>query len=276
MLEDGLCRLYFSSRDQANRSHVGYAEFDVSTALPTLERVCQAPILAPGGLGEFDDHGVYAASLVKHDQQDMLYTIGWNPGAVPPLFYASIGLSTAPSGSAAFQKQARFPLLARGEHDPCLVTSPVVLKLQDGWKMWYVSGYRWDWIDGVPQSFYNVKYAESQDGIHWQRTGHVCIDQASANESNISRFWVCKGEDEYHGWFASHDIGEPYSIKYARSPDGKHWQRQPGFQLHTRGETWDSEAQAYPAVLVTTKRKLMFYNGNGFGKTGIGVAECLE
>jgi hypothetical protein len=35
---------------------------------------------------------------------------------------------------------------------------------------------------------------------------------------------------------------------------------------------WDSEMIAYASVLSTLRRKLLFYNGNDFGRTGFGLA----
>ena len=32
--------------------------------------------------------------------------------------------------------------------------------------------------------------------------------------------------------------------------------------------------QCYPCVVENDDRLLMFYNGNGFGKSGLGYAEC--
>jgi hypothetical protein len=38
-------------------------------------------------------------------------------------------------------------------------------------------------------------------------------------------------------------------------------------------EGWDSTMIAYPCVLEVDGRRLMFYNGNGFGAEGFGWAE---
>ncbi len=37
----------------------------------------------------------------------------------------------------------------------------------------------------------------------------------------------------------------------------------------------DSEMQCYPHVINLNERLVMFYNGNGFGRTGIGYAEYV-
>lgn len=270
-LSNGLYRVYFASRDADQRSHVGFFEIDLDD--PTqIQRMSDKPVLAPGPLGHFDDHGIYAASVVRHGELVYLYTIGWNPGVRPPLFYASIGMAVSEDGGVTFKKYGRSPIMARSEHDPCLVTSPVVLKDAGLWRMWYVSGYRWEEIDGRPASHYHIKYADSADGIHWRRDGVVCIDHANDEERNIARCCVLKQGDGYLAWYSFSD-GSGYRIGFAKSPDGIAWGRQDadaGIGLSESG--WDSEAIAYPCVVRHGERLYMLYNGNGFGKDGIGLA----
>src|SRR4051794_17283017 len=102
-LEGNLYRVYFASRDAQNRSHIGFVEFDMRAPTNIL-RISAAPVLAPGPLGHFDDHGVYAASIVRDRQALFLYYIGWNPGARSPLFYSSIGLAQTEDQGITFSK----------------------------------------------------------------------------------------------------------------------------------------------------------------------------
>jgi predicted GH43/DUF377 family glycosyl hydrolase len=57
------------------------------------------------------------------------------------------------------------------------------------------------------------------------------------------------------------------------SHDGIHWERkddETGITVSEKG--WDSEAIAYPYCIKVKNKWIMFYNGNGFGKTGFGYA----
>ncbi len=52
------------------------------------------------------------------------------------------------------------------------------------------------------------------------------------------------------------------------------WNRQDnnsGIEISKEG--WDSLMQTYPSVIQVKTDKFLFYNGNGFGKTGIGFAK---
>lgn len=270
-VKDSLYRIYFSSRDERNRSHVGYFDVDLENPERVL-RVSEKPVLEPGPLGYFDDHGVYAASVVRHCDRIYMYTIGWNPALEPPLFYASIGLAVSEDGGSSFEKVGNTPIMTRSDYDPCLVTSPVVLKDNDRWRMWYVSGYRWEESGNSLQSHYHIKYAESDDGMHWNREGTVCIDHIFPGEKNIARACVHKSEDLYCSWY-SYNCGYGYRIGYAESRDGIRWKRKDGeVGIDLSDSGWDSEAMAYPYVIEYGERLFMFYNGNGFGRDGVGMA----
>ncbi len=64
-----------------------------------------------------------------------------------------------------------------------------------------------------------------------------------------------------------------YRIGYAESLDGIHWKREDdlaGIDVSKAG--WDSEMIAYPHVVDKDGILYLFYNGNGFGQSGIGAA----
>jgi hypothetical protein len=69
------------------------------------------------------------------------------------------------------------------------------------------------------------------------------------------------------------DKNAQYRAGYAVSLDGIHWDRNDadaGIDVSDTG--WDSEAIAYPYCIKIRDKIVMFYNGNGFGKTGFGYA----
>ncbi len=271
-LEGTHYRVYFASRDVQNRSHVGWFDIDLEDPTAVLA-VAEEPVLVPGPLGHFDDHGIYAASVVRDADVIHLYTIGWNPGVPDPLFYASIGHAVSRDGGETFTKSGSAPMLARSEHDPCLVTSPFVVKEEDRWRMYYVSGYRWDEDDSGLHSNYHIKYAESQDGTTWKRDGRVCLDTIG-DERNIGRTCVVHGPDGWEAWYSFTRAGQ-YRIGVAFSDDGLTWQRRDDLAgVSPSGEPWDSEAQAYPYVISHGTQRFMFYNGNSFGRDGVGLAIC--
>jgi hypothetical protein len=269
-LGGGVYRVYFSGRDDRSRSHVGFFDIDLNT--PDYATTAPRLVLEPGPLGCFDADGIYAESAVRVGNDVRLYTIGVTTGRIRPLFSALIGLATSGDGGTSFVKAGLGPIMARSEYDPCLVTAPYVMREGDRWRMWYVSGTAWTEEPHGLQSHYHVKYAESDDGISWRRDGRVCIDWIGPGETNIARLWVVRDGGLYLGWYSVSGSGG-YRIGYAESADGLAWTRRDELAgIAPSSDGWDSTAQAYPAVVRHGDRWFMFYNGNAFGRDGIGLA----
>ena len=136
------------------------------------------------------------------------------------------------------------------------------------WRMWYVSAVSWEPRPEGARHHYLIKYAESDDGIHWRRDGRVAIPFEGDDEYAMGRPHVIKEGCVYRMWFCVR--GDRYRIAFAESDDGLVWRRCAAIPP-TAGQ-WDAEMQAYPMVLPDGARWLMFYNGNGYGATGFGCA----
>src|SRR5579859_4182967 len=165
-LEGSLFRIYFSARDRFNRSYTGSIVVDILQPRKLLD-LSTTPVLAPGELGEFDDSGAMATWLVSVGDIRYLYYIGWNLGVTVP-FRNSIGLAVS-KGGAGFTRYASGPILDRSMHEPHFCASCCVLPGIDQWRMWYLACTGWRKTSSKPEHHYHIKYAESKDGITWQR-----------------------------------------------------------------------------------------------------------
>ena len=248
---------------------VTFAELDLDD--PASIQYRESPVVDLGPLGSFDDSGATMSCVVRHEGRELVYYTGWTLGRTVP-FTFFVGCAVSEDDGKTFTKISAGPILDRNDVDPFLTASPWVL-VEDGlWRMWYVSGTGWRSVDGEPRHWYHVKYAASDDGIHWRRDGIVCIDYESELEHAISRPCVIRDGDVYRMWFSAR--GDAYRFGYAESRDGIHWKRRDADAgLPPWNDEWSNEMQCYPAVLDHGDRRYLFYNGNGFGATGIGWAE---
>ena len=170
-----------------------------------------------------------------------------------------------------WQRQSPAPLLDRSAADPLLTASPCVLRDGGTWRMWYVSGARWTSSAGGPRHYYHIRYAESDDGLTWRRDGRTAIDFKAADEYAIARPCVVKDRDGYRMWYSGDD-GRGYRIGYAESADGIRWTRlDERAGIAPVASSWE-EVQAYPWVVVTGDTEYLLYNGNDFGRAGVGLA----
>jgi hypothetical protein len=195
-IDDDLYRIYFSGRDRLNRSLIGYVEIDINDPQQILE-LAEKPVLGLGNLGAFDDNGVSPTWLVNHGGQKYLYYFGWNKGSLVRAAEVS-GLAISKDGGRTFERHSRAPIIDRTDREPylILVISCILIEGQT-WRMWYDSADEWQNPE-LPR--YNIKYAQSNDGIYWQRDGTVSVNYKSADESRVSRASVLKDDDVYKMW----------------------------------------------------------------------------
>ena len=278
-LEPGKLRLYYGARDTHNRMRISF--FDVNAAYPAeILYQHKTPVLELGDIGHFDDSGVMPSDVVRVGEKVFLYYVGWNVG-VTSRYRTAIGLAISEDGGETFKKVAPGPIMDRTMEDPVSISCQSV-RYEDGlFRTWYMSYTRWKERDGQAEPFYEIKYADSEDGIHWRRTDQTCIPLRD-NEGGVACPTVLYDASGYKMWYSTRgsgdyrgDASESYRIGYATSTDGIAWDRKDHrCKLDTSEAGWDSEMVAYPSVIQLGDRVLMFYNGNGFGRSGIGYAEA--
>lgn len=276
-LNDEILRIYFSCRNKDGHSIPTYMEVEANNPR-NIVYLNDGPILPLGKLGTFDDSGIMPSWLITHNNKKYLYYIAWNP-QVTVSYRLSIGLALSEDNGKSFFKVSEGPLCDRAIDEPYFNTAPCVLKRNEVWKMWYVSCTKWENIKGKPEPFYHVKYAESMDGMHWKKTSKVCVDYDEFAEA-IGRPCVFIENGTYKMIYSYRsatdyrtDPGRSYRLGYAESSDGVEWTRKDDEVGIERSEFgWDSEMIEYCFVYRHQNVKYLFYNGNGFGKSGIGYA----
>jgi len=268
-IEGDIFRVYYCGRNAKNQSLIGWAEIDVTNPSKIL-KTPENPALDMGELGAFDDNGVTGSWLINHDGKKYMYYIGWKPKSTTR-FGLMTGLAISKDGGETYQRFSRAPILNLTDREPfSILTAPCVLKDQGLWKMWYVSCEGWIHAD-LPK--YNIKYAESDDGLTWRQPGNVCVDFKSDKETALARPCVLFEKGLYRMWYSYKDPAIGYRMGYAESKDGLQWERLDelsGLDVSVSG--WDSEMIQYPFVFDHKGKRYMLYNGNGYAVDGVGLA----
>ena len=192
-------------------------------------------------------------------------------------------MAVSEDGGLTFERVFEGPVVDRTKDEPYFCATPFVMVDDGVWRMWYASGTGWVVVDGHPEPRYQIKYAESPDGLEWTRDNTTCIEYGFEDEANarpavikedgIYRMWYCfRGSYDYRT-----DVEQSYRMGYAESEDGIHWKRKDKEAGIARSEDgWDSEMIGYPHVYELEGHKYMLYNGNGFGRSGFGYAVLEE
>jgi hypothetical protein len=280
---DDFVRIYFSTRSEdagGFLSHIAYV--DVDRDLTRVRGVAGQAVLPLGGLGCFDEHGIFPMNVVRHGDEVWGYTCGWSRRRSVPVETA-IGLAISRDGGRTFARTGPGPIMGPAPDEPFLVGDGFVLEHGGRWHMWYIFGTAWAPpvpADPAPARVYKIAHAESADGIHWQRDGQCIItDRLGADECQaLPTVFQCDGV--WHMYFCyryatdfrrNHARG--YRLGYAYSTDLRQWTRDDAAAgIDVSPDGWDSEMQCYPHVFWCGGTAFLLYNGNAFGRSGFGVA----
>jgi len=280
-VRSGVLRIYFGARDRKGHSQTSYIEVEAARPENVLY-IHDKPVLPLGRPGTFDDSGIMPSWIVNHQNRKYLYYVGWNVKVSVP-YHLSIGLAVSEDQGQSFAKVSEGPMLDRSIDEPFFNTAPCVHCEEDTWRMWYVSCTGWETETERAEPRYHVRYAESPDGVRWRRTNHACIDYSGETDA-IGRPCVYKQQGRYRMLYSYRDVwdyrtnrSQSYRLGYAESSDGISWTRRDsevGIERSVSG--WDSEMMEYCYVYHCDDQSYLFYNGNEFGKTGIGYAVLAE
>ena len=267
--ESSIYDIYVTGRDSQNRSSIGLVSLDLKNPHQILSISPQA-IFSLGELAAFDENGVSYPSLVQFKNTCYMSYVGWMPTTMSRFQnHAGMAYETKPH---SFHRLSKAPILERTDLEYSGTGSACMMAEGELLKMWYTSFIRWERCpDESIKHYYVIRYAESTDAKHWTRSEHICINFQNDTEFAISRPSVLKLGDTYHMWFAYR--GAEYRIGYASSKDAINWQRDDSLAgISTSTEGWDSKAVCYPHVFQHDDDIYMIYNGNHYGKEGLGLA----
>jgi hypothetical protein len=273
LMHGDIYRIFYCGRDSSNKSSVGAVDIDIVKRRVICEH--EEPIFEYGPAGSFYADGVSIGSCYTVGGVLYMLFMGWQ---TPPHahFRGDVGRLVV-GADLGLRLDNQVPFMASDATDPISLSYPWVCKEREGdYIMWYGSTRTWDAGNG--EMLHAINYATSVDGLEWRREG-LAVPYELGSAQAFSRPTVaCDASGSYEMWFSYRGgIGTKYRIGYAVSQDGRSWRLaldEVGIDVSSTG--WDSEMIEYPYVFNHKGRRYMLYNGNGYGKTGFGLAALID
>lgn len=269
LLAGDVYRVFFSGRDYKNRSSVGAVDIDIVKR--TLLQVHQQPFFEHGPEGSFYADGVSIGNCYTAGNVQYMLFMGWQT-STEAHWRGDVGrLIVSPDLQLKLDSEP--PFMGTSTLDPISLSYPWVMEnLLGGYSMWYGSTKSWDAGNG--EMLHVINYASSSDGHDWHREGLAIPYQLGTAQAFSRPTVIGNAHSGFEMWFSYRSgTGETYRIGYATSPDGKTWKlalEDTGIDVSESG--WDSEMIEYPYVFEHKNHRYMLYNGNGFGRSGFGLA----
>jgi predicted GH43/DUF377 family glycosyl hydrolase len=275
-LDDGTLRVYVQCRDAHNVGRVGFVDLDPADPRKVI-RVSTHPVLDIGAPGAFDDSGVFQTTVLRApDGRLLMYYVGFE--LCRKIRYRLLtGLALSEDQGTSFRRIQTTPVLERSPGEEYFRCGPWVLPESGIFRMWYVAGSGWEQVEGKSVPAYDLRYAESRDGIRWPASGQVVMPLDHAREHGLGRPVVRRCADGYQMFYSTRRLNPPgYRMGFATSADGLTWERRDAqWGLDVSASGWDAESVEFGVDIQTTGKTWLLYNGNDFGGTGFGIAERI-
>lgn len=273
-------RIFYTTRPAIGKdgNYVTYIRYvDLQKNDFKIIEFSEKPVIDLGGIGEFDEFGTMPGDFIEFNDSIYMYYTGWQRMKSVPYTF-SIGLAISNDGGNSFKKTSKGPLVSISAENPFSVGSGAAITEDGIHHLFYIAGTDWFEIKNKLEHSYAIKHATSNDGINWDVSHGMVIEQKNKFEA-IAAPTIIKINNSYHMWYSYRDSfnfrdGQgSYKIGYAHSKDLFKWIRDDnnsGISLSEEG--WDSKMICYPFVIKIKEKIYMFYNGNTFGKFALGYA----
>ncbi|MDX6378728.1 MAG: hypothetical protein QOE98_3031 [Gaiellaceae bacterium] len=277
VLPDGTVRVYFSTADARGRSRPYVVDVDPADPTRALAGP-RGPLVELGDPGCFDDNGVVVTSVVHGPSGAIyLYYVGFEL-CVGIRYRLFTGLAISTDGGTTFARHGGVPVLDRTDAERFFRCGPHVRYEGGRFRMWYVAGSDWTDVGGRQLPVYDIRYAESADGIVWPDEGERIVVADDVREHGLGRPWIDRRNGTELLLLSVRDrAAASYRLGCAtREETGAYRRCDDVVGLDVSAAGFDDEAISYLAVADTPAGTLGFYNGNGFGAAGIGVVRLLD
>jgi hypothetical protein len=269
---DGRIRVLCAFLDADRIGRCGWVEVDAEQPDRVLA-VSRQPALDVGAPEAFDEHGVTPLSVVRlPDGLLRLYYAGWQRGGGGARYTLFTGAAHSDDDGVSFERVSETPVLDRADGELHVRSSGHVRPSGDGWRMWYAGGSEWVGTGDHAKPRYALRHAASADGLTWPG-GSVCL-APEPGELGFSRPCIVERDGSMRMWYSLRTVARTYELGYAESRDGLEWRRlddRAGLERGPEG-AWDGEMVGLSSLVETADDTFLFYNGNGYGATGFGVA----
>lgn len=261
-------RVFYSGRDDKNRSSVGAVDIDIVKSIIVADYY--EPFFTYGRENSFYSHGVSIGNCYEADGKRYILFMGWQ---VRPdrHWRGDIGRLLV-NDDLSLSLDSEEPFIASDQENPISLSYPWVEALTEGgYRMWYGSTVSWDAGNG--EMLHIIKSAVSSDGHHWLMAEEGIPYKIGVAQA-FSRPTVVIDDDNIDMWFSYRcGSGIAYRIGHACKKGERAWELDLEKTVLSPSESgWDSEMVEYPFVFEHKGKKYMLYNGNGYGKSGFGLA----
>jgi hypothetical protein len=263
-------RVFFSTRNIENKSSVSFFDLDMET-LSVID-IALEPI-ATFMPNTFYDHGISIGSIYeKGDGKKFMTFMGWTMDHLRDHWMGYLGEMLLEDEK--YLTIQPMPLISPKDlFDPISISYADIVRFGGLYYAFYGSTITWD--AGNQEMIHTIQLAISKDGDVWEKKGIVLPFEKNKIQA-FSRPTIIRIGEEWHMWFSYRSGNrDQYKIGHAKTNDLYVWDLalEEASLYPDLSIAWESEMVEYPYVFKYKENIYMLYNGNSYGKTGIGICQ---
>jgi len=264
-IEDCLFRIFFNSRDENQRSSVYSIDFDLDSRR-SIPNTLKVQFLLKSSDSYFKD-GVSLGSHFELSGVTWIGFMGWtNP--VMKHWYGKIGKFRLNS-NFDFESIEAKPWFDLDSFDSTSLSYPAVYFSEKIMHVWYGSTRTWDAGNG--EMIHILKEKVSRDYLQFESSNRI-VEWKLGESQAFSRPSILEIHDYFLMAYSFRGSTTKYRIGFGLIEKDSTIIKQ-AYTFSTSASSWESEMVEYPYLVPHRDSIFMFYNGNGYGKSGIGLAQ---
>ena len=266
IIGDNEVRIFYSSRDTFNRSSVSFFDLEISTL--KILYAHDKPILRFGEEDTFFSDGISLGNVFNWNGEKYIAFMGWK---VPQgkHWFGQLGLLRVNN-----KNQLNFvlnsPVFPINKEDSISISYPWVCH-KESTELTYWYGTTKTWEGPNSDMIHLLKKGSTNNLLNWE-SGNTVLTFDLKEFQAFSSPTVLEFGDSEILFYSYRGQGLNYKIGSAELTNQNPVATKKDFGISENLEDWESEMQCYPRVFKLLDRQYMLYNGNQYGKTGIGIA----
>jgi hypothetical protein len=265
-------RVFYAGCDADMRGRVFYADVEPEPPFRVIARP-RRPVLDLGPDGAFDCDGVNPSQAFVADGRLALLYIGWRrgPAATPYTLFGAAAFSDDEGES--FEKLGG-PLLAPRKGERFFRTAPFIERRADAYRLLYIGGDAFlTGDDGRRLPVYSLRELTGKTLWDWRGSPATLMSpDLAAEELGFGRPVAFVGPGGVRRLMLSVRTRDGYRlVEMDRDFDSGSRPRMTPVIPEPK-EPWERQMTCFGAPCVVGGYELLFYNGDGYGRTGTGLA----
>jgi len=261
-------RVFYASCDDDMRGRIFFADFACEPPFGLIA-VSPNPVFDVGLAGAFDCDGVNPSQIIETDDGLALLYIGWRRAPTEAPYTLFAGLAVSDDQGLSFTRRST-PLLPPRPGERLFRTAPFIYRDDHGYRLLYIGGDAFmDGGDGRRTPVYSLMELRGASLWDWDGPAQVLMaPDVAAGEVGFGRP-VITADRRLMVSLRSHagyrlvetDLAFASGTRPPLTP-----------VVPPPLEPWEARMTCFGALCTVGPNELLFYNGDGYGRTGAGLA----